>query len=69
MSAAEPKPARVVSCRPRYLDTPIGPRSFTDISLEIDGEVYGARLHGAFSTQDIRWYAEHATRLVRTAQK
>lgn len=50
---------RIVHLAHRSVPTPLGVGSFTDLSLEIGGEVYGARVHGWLGRFDIERFARN----------
>lgn len=44
---------RIVHLAHRSIPTPLGMQSFTDLSLEIGGEVYGSRVNGWLGRFDV----------------
>lgn len=56
---------KIVHMALRSIDTEWGPKPFTDLSLEIDGEVYGARVHGWLGRFDVERYAKNTLHAIR----
>lgn len=56
---------KIVHVSHRSIQTEWGLKPFTDLSLEIGGEVYGARVHGWLGRFDVERYAKNTLHAIR----
>ena len=56
---------KIVHLSHRSIPTGWGLEPFTDLSLEIGGEVYGTRIHGWLGRFDVERYARNTLRSLR----
>jgi hypothetical protein len=56
---------KIVHLSHRSIQTEWGLKPFTDLSLEVGGEVYGARIHGWLGRFDVERYARNTLRSLR----